>query len=96
MKLKPQAVRELIGYAERRELDNVVGVLVRLSRDELAELRALIWLGRGRENPRHWEALVVEARAKVDKETPRVLAEDPELADSLARGLERMEEAGRI
>lgn len=96
MKLKPATVRELIGYAERHELDNVVGMLVRMSPEELAECRVLTWLGRGRENPRHWEALVVEARSRVDRETPRVLAEDADLADGLSRGLDRMAEAGRI
>lgn len=96
MKLKPPAVRELIGYAEKGELDNIVGVLVRCTPEQLAEYKALSWLGKGRENPKHWDALVIEAKSKLDGDTARLLAEDAGLAADLTRGLERMEEAGRI
>lgn len=95
-KLKIQTVRELVEYARRNELDNVVGVLVRLNPEQLAECKALVWLGKGRDTPRHWEALVIEAKSKLDKETARLLAEEGSLAQDLERGLERMEDAGRI
>lgn len=95
-KLKPARVREMIGYCESGEFDRLVGVLVRLSPDELAELKALIWLGRDGHSPKHWDALVIEAREKLDADTPRYLAEEKDLAANLNKGLEKMENAGRI
>ncbi|HET9679966.1 MAG TPA: DUF3775 domain-containing protein [Gammaproteobacteria bacterium] len=96
MKFKPALAKELSSYAEKGELDKAIGLLVRLNKDELAECKALTWLGAGRENPKHWDALVIEAKAKMDDETARLLAEDKNLAHDLTRGLERMEEAGRV
>jgi len=95
-KLKAERVRELIGYCDSGEFDQVVGILVRLSPDELAELKALIWLGRDGHTPKHWDALVIEAREKLDADTPRFLAEEKELGPNLSRGLESMENSGRI
>jgi Protein of unknown function (DUF3775) len=95
-KLKPATVREMIGYCESGEFDRLVGVLVRLSPDELSELKALIWLGRDGHTPKHWDALVIEARAKLDADTPRYLAEEKNLGANLSKGLESMENSGRI
>ena len=95
-KLKAERVRELIGYCESGEFDRVVGVMVRFSPEELAELKALIWLGRDGHTPKHWDALVIEAREKLDADTPRYLAEEKELGPNLSRGLESMENSGRI
>lgn len=95
-KLKPERVRELISYCESGEFDRLVGVLVRLSPDELSELKALIWLGRDGHTPKHWDALVIEAREKLDADTPRYLAEEKNLGANLSKGLESMENSGRI
>lgn len=95
-KLKPATVREMIRHCESGEFDRLVGILVRLSPDELSELKALIWLGRDGHSPKHWDALVIEARAKLDADTPRYLAEEKHLATDLRKGLESMENAGRI
>ena len=94
--LKPDQVRELIGYAEKGELDNVVGVLVRLDKDQLAELKAVIWLGRDGHTPKHWDALVIQARAKLDKDTVQFLAEGKNLGSDLHKGMDLLENAGRI
>ncbi len=94
--LKPKQVRELIGYAERGELDEVVGRLVRMSKDELAELKAVIWIGKDGQNPKHWDALVIQGRAKLDKETVQFMAEDKDLGQALHKGLEMLEASGRI
>ena len=94
--LKPVLVRELIGYAEKGELDNVVGVLVRLDKDQLAELKAVIWLGRDGHTPKHWDALVIQARAKLDKDTVQFLAEEKDLGQGLHKGLDMLEASGRI
>ncbi|HWP94583.1 MAG TPA: DUF3775 domain-containing protein [Gammaproteobacteria bacterium] len=95
-RLSKQKVEQIIGFAEAGELDNVIGAVVRLAPEELAELKALTWVGRETDSPRHWEALVIEARAKLDAHTPRLIAEDAALGATLRRALQRMEEAGRI
>ena len=94
--LKPQQLRELIGYAEKGELDNVVGILVRLDQNQLAELKAVLWLGKDAQSPKHWDALVIQARAKLDKETVQFLAEEKNLGADLHKGLDMLENAGRI
>jgi hypothetical protein len=94
--LKPALVRELIGYAEKGELDNVVGILVRLDQDQLAELKAVLWLGRDGHTPKHWEALVIQARAKLDKETVQFMAEEKNLGADLHKGMDLLESSGRI
>lgn len=95
-KLPRTAVEDIIRFANAKEIDNVVGVMVRLSLDELAELKALTWLGRDMDNPKHWEALVIEASYKLDSETARFLADDPNLAANLQRGIDALETAGRL
>jgi hypothetical protein len=94
--LKPQQVRELIGYAEGGELDKVVGILVRLNLDQLAELKAILWIGKDGQSPKHWDALVIEGRAKLDGDTARYLAEEKNLGPDLHKGLDQLENSGRI
>ena len=94
--LKPQLLRELIGYAEKGELDKVVGVLVRLNQDQLAELKAVLWMGKDGQSPKHWEALVIQARAKLDKDTVQFLAEEKNLGSDLHKGMDLLENSGRI
>ena len=95
-KLARNQVDEIIHFAEAKEIDNVVGVMVRLAPEALAELKALTWLGRDMDNPKHWEALVIEASYKLDAETARYLADDPHLAAILRKGLATLESAGRL
>lgn len=94
--LKPALVRELIGYAGNGELDQVVGILVRLDKDQLAELKAVLWLGKDGHTPKHWEALVIQARAKLDKDTVQFLAEEKNLGSDLHKGMDLLESSGRI
>ena len=95
-KLTREQVEEIIRFAEAKEIDNVVGVMVRLPLEGLAELKALTWLGRDMDNPKHWEALVIEASYKLDAETARYLADDPGLATTLRKGIDALETAGRL
>lgn len=95
-KLTREQVEEIIRFAEAKEIDNVVGVMVRLPLEALAELKALTWLGRDMDNPKHWEALVIEASYKLDAETARYLADDPNLASTLRKGIDSLESAGRL
>lgn len=94
--LKPTLVRELIGYAEKGELDQVVGILVRLDKDQLAELKAVLWIGKDGQTPKHWDALVIQARAKLDKDTVQFLAEEKNLGSDLHKGMDMLENSGRI
>ena len=94
--LHPKQVWELIGHSERDEFDRVVGMLVRFDKEQLAELKAILWIGKDGQNPRHWEALVIEGRAKLDKETAQYLAEEKNLGADLKKGLEMLENSGRI
>jgi len=95
-KLTRDQVEEIIRSADAREIDNVVGVMVRLAPEALAELKALTWLGKDMDNPKHWDALVIEASYKLDAETARYLADDPQLARVLRKGIETLETAGRL
>lgn len=95
-KLTRAQVEEIIRFAEAREIDNVVGVMVRLPLEGLAELKALTWLGRDMDHPKHWEALVIEASYKIDAETARFIADDPNLASTLRKGIDTLEAAGRL
>jgi len=95
-KLTRAQVEEIIRFADAKEIDNVVGVMVRLPLEGLAELKALTWLGRDMDNPKHWEALVIEASYKLDTETARYLADDPNLASTLRKGIDALESAGRL
>ncbi|MGD8378676.1 MAG: DUF3775 domain-containing protein [Gammaproteobacteria bacterium] len=94
--LKKSTVDEVIEAAKLGHFDRVVGAMIHMTPEQLAEFKALVWLGQGHERLRNWDALVIEARSKLDRETPRVMAEDPGLAHDLAAGLEIMESAGRI
>lgn len=94
--LKTETAYALLEAAQRKELDAVTGILVRLSSEALAECKALVWLGQGREIPKYWDALVAEARARLDDKTVLQLAEDPQLDACLRAGLQRLDEAGKL
>lgn len=94
--LKPQQLRELISYAEQGELDKVVGMLVRFNQDQLAELKAVLWMGKDGQSPKHWDALVIQARAKLDKDTVQYFTDEKNLGSDLHKGLDMLENAGRI
>ena len=94
--LKPQQLRELIGYAKGGELDKVVGMLVRFDMEQLAELKAVLWMGKDGQSPKHWDALVIQAHAKLDKTTVQFLAEEKNLGADLHKGLDMLENSGRI
>ncbi len=91
-----QQVEELAGYADQHDLSELVGAMVRMSPSALAELRSIIWLGRDGESPKHWDALVIEARSQVDDQTARFLAESADLGQNLRKGIDLLEASGRI
>lgn len=94
--LEKKTIEELIEVADTGELDKVVGILVSLDNNQLAEMRALTWMAKDKDTPKHWEALVIEARSRIDDQTARYIATMPDLADTLRKGVELMEASGRI
>ena len=67
-----------------------------LSKNAVSELKALVWLAKDDENPKHWDALVIEARFQLDDQTARFIADTPELGNKLQSALDKMESAGRL
>jgi len=94
--LKQTTVEAMIGYAETGELDKLTGEIVHLSQDALAELKALVWLGKDQDSPKHWDALVIEAKFQLDDQTARFVAGTPGLPGVLRQALEKLESSGRI
>lgn len=94
--LNQDTVTAMIDYADRNELDGLTGEMSRLSKDAMAELKALVWLGKDQDSPKHWDALVIEAKFQLDDQTMRVLAGMSGLGAYLRRGLEQLEASGRI
>ncbi len=70
----------------------LVTFLGEMNRDELAELVALMWVGRGSYDPEEWEEAVETARDEYTGHagTSRYLLGNPLLAEHLEEGLERM------
>jgi hypothetical protein len=89
-------IDDLYDAAEAGELDRVVGVLVNLDSDGLAELKAFLWIANREDPPKYWDALVIQARQKIDRETPLFIAGDERLAEKIKAGIEIMENAGRL
>lgn len=94
--LKRSSVEAMIDHAAADELDKLTGEMANLSPDALAELKALVWLGKDQDTPKHWEALVIEAKFQLDDQTARFIATTPDLAAVLRAALDKMEAAGRI
>lgn len=94
--LKQSTVETMIEHAESGELDKLTGEIVNLSKDALAELKALVWLGKDQDTPKHWDALVIEAKFQLDDQTARYVASTPDLPAVLRHGLEKLESSGRI
>jgi len=94
--LSRETIDRLTTLQAMGDYEGFASLLRSLPVEAVAELKALLWLARDGESPRHWDALVIEARSKVDLKTAGLFAEDPQLANSLTEGLEMLEAAGRI
>lgn len=94
--LRRKDIEELLKAAEAERLDEVVGVLVNLDDEALAELKAFLWIANREDPPKYWDALVIQARAKIDRETPLFIAGDTRLAEKIRDGIDIMENAGRL
>ena len=61
-----------------------------LNQDELLDLVALTWIGRGDFSAKEWDAARAEARGMRHKHVPSYLLETPMLGDYLEEGLSAM------
>ena len=82
-------VTQLHRAGKRHELQKY---LEGLGSKALVELRALSWLGQGTEaEAGHFDAIVAEAKHRMDAHTPMYLAAEGNLVDHLAIGYRRLE-----
>jgi hypothetical protein len=83
--------REILeDYADDPTYEELVDALDSLNEDEMAELVALTWLGRGDYDPGEWDEAVGEARETRLERATGYLVGTPNLADELEEGLARL------
>ncbi len=85
-----ERIQNYLTHPKRKKFKEIVNAL---SKEERAELLALVWLGRGDEGAtlKDWESLIEHARNENDEGTAEYLIEKALLADYIDRGLARME-----
>jgi hypothetical protein len=81
-------IEDYEGDATGQELE---AALTRLDNDEMVELVALVWIGRGdyTADDEDWNAAVASAREALDPSIVRTLMQIPLLGDHLENGLEQ-------
>jgi hypothetical protein len=72
-------------------LGELRGLLDGLNDDEIIEILALTWLGRGDYTAKEWAEAIAAAREAHDEHVVRYLLETPNLGDLLAEGLAELE-----
>ncbi|HLF59483.1 MAG TPA: DUF3775 domain-containing protein [Alphaproteobacteria bacterium] len=77
----------LADYPDDPTYEELKGLLDSLNRDELVDLLALVWVGRGDYTAQEWPEVVTQARSILDKRAPDYLLGIPLLADFLEEGL---------
>jgi hypothetical protein len=77
-------------YPDDPTYEELVDALEALNEDELVEVIALAWLGRGDYEPGEWEQAVAEARETRNNRAVAYLVGTPNLADELEEGLARL------
>jgi len=82
-----QMAQILEDYADDATLDELKSYLKALNEDELEDLLALTWLGRGDYTLADWEDLMSEVQDVRDRHTVDYLIGTPLLADYLENGL---------
>ncbi len=81
------ALQDTRGDLSREELREELQGLTERAK---AELVALMWIGRGDEEPNDWEAVVEMARARADTPTPEYLLSEPLVGEHWSEGAERL------
>lgn len=80
-------VEILEDYADDPTREELESFLNALNHDELAELQALMWVGRGDFGKEEWGEVLRDARALDPERTPGYLIGTPLLSDYLEEGL---------
>jgi hypothetical protein len=81
------AVQDTQGDLSREELREELQGLTDRGR---AELVALLWVGRGDEEPEDWDAIVEVARGRVETPTPTYLLSEPLVGEYWSEGAEKI------
>ncbi|MFQ5956060.1 MAG: DUF3775 domain-containing protein [Kiloniellales bacterium] len=77
-------------FADDATYEELVDALEALNQDEMAELLALIWLGRGDYTPEEWPEVLEQARETRDENAVRYIIGIPLVSDYLEEGLSRL------
>jgi Protein of unknown function (DUF3775) len=77
-------------YAGDPTYEELVDALENLNEDELVEVMALVWMGRGDYEPEDWEDALAEARETRNERAVQYLVGTPNLADELEEGLSKL------
>lgn len=77
----------LQGTPDNPTEDELAGALANLSDDELTELLALLWVGRGDYDRESWQDAIRQAREAKNKRIVRYLVGTPMLGDLIEEGL---------
>ena len=85
-----ERIQNYLTHPKRKKFKEIVNAL---SKEERAELLALVWLGRGDEGAtlKDWESLIEHARNEDDEGTAEYLIEKALLVDYIDKGLAKME-----
>jgi len=74
-------------YADDPTYEELVDAIENLNEDEVAELIALAWLGRGDYEAAEWQQAVADAREARNERAVSYLVGTPNLADEIEEGL---------
>jgi Protein of unknown function (DUF3775) len=77
-------------YADDPTYEELVDALENLNEDEIAEVIALTWLGRGDYDPADWEEALNDARETRNERAVSYLVGTPNLADEIEEGLSKL------
>lgn len=81
------ALQDTRGDLSREELRQELQGLTERAQ---AELVALMWVGRGDEEPGNWEAVVEMARGRTELPTPKYLLGEPLVGEYWSEGAEKL------
>jgi hypothetical protein len=86
-----EGMREVLAdYADDPTYEELKTFLSNLNQEEIVNLLALAWMGRGDFTADDWESLVQEAQEIVDEKAPDYLIGMPLLADYLEEALSQL------
>lgn len=77
-------------YADDPTLQELTSALENLNEDELAEVLAMVWLGREDYTAEDWPDILAEARETLDKKAVAYLVGTPLLGDFLEEGFSQL------